>query len=72
MTTVKVSPKYQVVIPKSVRKGLGIKPGDKVEVLEYENRIEYILVKEPKPCAGMRRGSTRPSVQVRSKNWFDS
>jgi len=34
MTTVTVSPKYQIVIPKSVRERLGLQPGDKIEILE--------------------------------------
>ncbi|MCL2024928.1 MAG: AbrB/MazE/SpoVT family DNA-binding domain-containing protein [Coriobacteriia bacterium] len=34
MTTLTVSPKYQVVIPKLVRERLRIKPGDKIELCE--------------------------------------
>jgi AbrB family looped-hinge helix DNA binding protein len=40
--TVTVSPKYQVVIPRRVRELLGIRPGQKVQVIQYENRIELI------------------------------
>ncbi len=39
--TVKVSPKYQVVIPKELRKNLEIKPSDKVlveEIARNDNR----------------------------------
>jgi AbrB family looped-hinge helix DNA binding protein len=53
---VKVSPKYQVVIPLSIRKSLGIKPGAKVYVLQYENRIEYIPVKNMKEMRGFLKG----------------
>lgn len=56
METVKVSPKFQVVIPLEIRKSLGIKPGTKVHVLQYENRIEYIPVKEMKKMRGFLRG----------------
>jgi AbrB family looped-hinge helix DNA binding protein len=56
METVKVSPKYQVVIPHSIRKALGIKPGEKVHVLQYENRIEYIPVKSIKRMRGFLKG----------------
>ena len=42
MELVKVSPKYQVVIPQLVRKGLKIYPGERIYVLQYENRIEFI------------------------------
>ncbi|MCL2492200.1 MAG: AbrB/MazE/SpoVT family DNA-binding domain-containing protein [Coriobacteriia bacterium] len=34
MTSVTVSPKYQIVIPKLVRERLGVHPGDKIEILE--------------------------------------
>ena len=51
MTIVTVSPKYQVVIPREIREALGIQPGQKVQVLQYQNRIEFIPVR---PIAQMR------------------
>ncbi|MDJ0855131.1 MAG: AbrB/MazE/SpoVT family DNA-binding domain-containing protein [Desulfobacterales bacterium] len=42
MQTVTVSPKYQVVIPKSIRESLGLQPGQKLKVVEYRGRIELI------------------------------
>lgn len=54
--TVTVSPKYQVVIPEAVRSALGIKPGEKVQVLQYENRIEYIPVRPMKKMRGFLKG----------------
>jgi AbrB family looped-hinge helix DNA binding protein len=56
MEIVKVSPKYQVVIPLEIRKSLGIRPGTKVHVLQYENRIEYIPVKDMKKMRGFLKG----------------
>jgi len=56
METVTISPKYQIVIPKEIRKALGIRPGEKVHVLQYENRIEYIPVKEMKKMRGFLKG----------------
>ncbi len=56
METVKVSPKYQVVIPVSIRKSLGVKPGTMVHVLQYANRIEYIPVKKMKTMRGFLSG----------------
>ena len=56
MEVVKVSPKYQVVIPVSVRKTLGIYPGEKVYVLQYRNRIEYIPGKNIKSMRGFLKG----------------
>lgn len=51
MTTSKISPKYQVVIPKSVREALELKPGQMVQVLAHGDRIEMIPVR---PITEMR------------------
>lgn len=51
MSTVTISPKFQVVIPKEIRQKLGLKPGQKVQTMVYDNRIELILVR---PLTDMR------------------
>jgi AbrB family looped-hinge helix DNA binding protein len=51
-----VSKKYQVVIPKRVREILGIKPGQKVQVIPYLGRIELIPVREIKESKGFLEG----------------
>jgi AbrB family looped-hinge helix DNA binding protein len=56
MATVTVSPKYQVVIPLEAREALGIRPGQKIEVVVYEGRLEFIPVAEPKEMRGFLRG----------------
>ena len=56
MTTVTVSPKYQVVIPKEAREALGIQPGQKIQVIAYEGRLEFIPVSKPKKMRGFLRG----------------
>lgn len=56
MNIVTVSPKYQVVIPKQIRKDLGVKPGAKLYVIEYNNRIEYIPQKPIKEMRGFLKG----------------
>jgi len=56
METVTVSPKFQVVIPRAVRESLGIRPGQKIQVLLYENRIELIPVKPIKLMRGFLKG----------------
>ncbi|MBK9226018.1 MAG: AbrB/MazE/SpoVT family DNA-binding domain-containing protein [Ignavibacteria bacterium] len=40
METVTVSPKFQVVIPKHIRNKLKLKPGQKLQIFEFEGRIE--------------------------------
>lgn len=56
MTTVTVSPKYQVVIPKDVRESMGIFSGQKIQVLTYQNRIELIPIKPMKKMKGFLKG----------------
>lgn len=56
METVKVSPKYQVVIPRKARKSLGLRPGQRFQVLLYDNRIEFIPLRRMKDMRGCLRG----------------
>jgi len=42
METVTISPKYQVVLTKAVRESLGLKVGQKMILLAYDNRIVLI------------------------------
>lgn len=42
----KVSPKYQVVIPKEVRRNLGLKIGSEVDVI-VKGKIAYIVPVTP-------------------------
>ncbi len=56
MDTTTVSPKFQVVIPLRVREALGIRPGQRLQVIPYEGRIELIPVKPLKQARGFLRG----------------
>jgi len=56
MPTVRVSPKFQVVIPLDVRRALRLKPGQKLQVLRFENRIELIPVPDIKAMRGFAKG----------------
>ncbi len=56
METVTVSPKYQVVIPKSIRERLGLRPGQKVQAIVYENRIELVVVRPVRKAKGFLKG----------------
>jgi AbrB family looped-hinge helix DNA binding protein len=56
MEIVKISTRFQVVIPQTVRKSLNIQPGQKVQVIPYENRIELIPVKPIGESRGFLKG----------------
>ena len=42
MNTVTISPKYQVVIPKDIRDALGLRPGQKIQAIQYGDRVELV------------------------------
>lgn len=56
MVPVTVSPKFQVVIPKEIRETMGIKPGQKLHVLQLGDRIEFVPVKDAKALRGSLKG----------------
>jgi AbrB family looped-hinge helix DNA binding protein len=56
MQTVTVSPKFQVVIPKAVRKALHLRPGQKMQVIEYDGRIELVPERDIKELRGFVKG----------------
>ena len=56
MQTVTVSPKYQVVIPRTVREALHLRPGQKMQVIEYDGRIEFIPERDITELRGFLKG----------------
>ncbi len=59
---VTVSPKYQVVIPREIRESLDLKPGQKVQALQYRDRIELVPFRPVKTL----RGFLRPGAEARA------
>ena len=56
MSVVTVSPKFQVVIPRAIREAMGLEPGQKVQALQYQNRIEFIPVRSMRAMRGFLKG----------------
>ncbi|HSL84831.1 MAG TPA: AbrB/MazE/SpoVT family DNA-binding domain-containing protein [Thermoanaerobaculia bacterium] len=56
METVTISPKFQVVIPKSIRRALELRPGQKVQAIRYGDRIELIPVRPLTEARGFLAG----------------
>ena len=52
MTVVKISPKFQVVIPRAIREALGLRPGQRVQAIQYQDRIEFIPFKPARELRG--------------------
>ena len=51
-----ISPRFQVVIPKDVRDELNLEPGQKVQAIAYNNRIELIPVRPMRRMRGFVKG----------------
>lgn len=56
MRSVKVSPKFQIVIPQEVRESMNIKAGEEMQVFEFDGRIEVVPVRPIKDFRGRFKG----------------
>ena len=56
METVTISPKFQVVIPKRIRDDLDLHPGQKVQAIQYGDRVELVPVRPIEQMRGFLRG----------------
>ena len=56
MATVKVSPKFQVVIPKEIREQLGLQPGQELSVYVVDGSIRMRIPRSLKSLRGIAKG----------------
>jgi len=56
METVKVSPKFQVVIPKKVREELQLKPGQELQIFILDETIRLQRPRSIKELRGIAKG----------------
>lgn len=56
METVKVSKKFQVVIPEKLREEANIKPGDKMVAIAKHGILQYVPVRSIRQTKGMIKG----------------
>jgi AbrB family looped-hinge helix DNA binding protein len=56
MDVITVSPKFQVVIPRGVREQMGLKAGQKLQVVPLAGRIELVPVAAPGTLRGFVAG----------------
>ncbi len=56
MQAVTVSPKFQVVIPRAVRDSMHLHPGQKMQVVEYDGRIELVPERDITELRGFLKG----------------
>lgn len=58
MSTLTLSPKFQVVVPKEIREAMNLKAGMPMQVVQYGERIEFIPVRPMTEARGLLRGMT--------------
>ncbi len=56
MLTVSVSPKFQVVIPRQIREALGVKAGQRLQVVQHQDRVELIPIRKILESRGFLSG----------------
>jgi AbrB family looped-hinge helix DNA binding protein len=56
MDTVTISPKFQVVIPQKIREAMGLRSGEKAQVIAYRDRIEIVPVRNLRKLRGFLKG----------------
>ncbi len=56
METVTISSKFQVVIPRSVRVAMALRPGEKGMVIPFLDRIEIVRVRDVRHLRGFIKG----------------
>ena len=56
MSRVTVSPKYQIVIPKLIRERIRILPGQQLQVICFDDRIELVPVRPMHEMRGFLKG----------------
>lgn len=56
MTTSLLSPKYQIVIPKEIRKSMNLKPGQRLQLTEMDGKIEIRPILTPEQLIGFLKG----------------
>ena len=56
MVTVKVSPKFQIVIPKQIREALALQPGEELHIYLLDKSIHVHRPRSIKELRGIAKG----------------
>ena len=56
MTTVQLSPRFQIVIPRDIRRALALVPGQRLEIRLQGDRIELVPIQPMQAMRGLFRG----------------
>jgi AbrB family looped-hinge helix DNA binding protein len=63
MEAVTISSKYQVVIPRDVRKQFNLKPGQKLMFIPYNGTLRVVIVPPIKKARGILKGMNTENIR---------
>lgn len=63
MEVVTISSKYQIVIPKEVRKQFNLKPGQKIMFIPYNGTLRVIMIPPIQKARGMLKGINTENIR---------
>jgi len=63
MEVVTISSKFQVVIPREVRKQFNLKPGQKIMFIPYNGTLRVVFVPPIKKARGMLKGIRTENIR---------
>ena len=69
MARTKLSSKYQVVIPKDIRAGIGLRPGQQFQVIEKGGVISLVPEKPLSEMRGFVRGIRRSGFREKKDRY---
>jgi len=58
-----ISTKYQIMIPREVRKRFNLQPGQKVMFIPYKNSIRLVIVPSIKDARGIFKGIDTDNIR---------
>ena len=56
MEAVTVSKKFHIVIPRKVRESMGIRPGQKIQLVEFNGHLHLVPIRPMKEMRGFLKG----------------
>ena len=62
-SSVRISTKFQVTIPRRIRDSMHLIPGRKMQVVGFSNRIEFVPVRKMMELRGFAKGIDTKSVR---------
>lgn len=63
MKPIKISPKFQIVIPQGIREQLHLKAGQQLMPVVSHNKLQFLIVKDIKNYQGALKGIEFSSVR---------